>query len=122
MCAASLIIRCRALAFWLAPGPASAVDYNFGDFRLAPLEDPYSIRFQGGSTELTKEKIAQAIRFVGAAKEWKVASEADGRMELTLLVRGQHEVWLDASYDASGYSLRYLKSANLLYKIGRAHV
>ena len=68
------LLLCCTSAFWLShSGLAGAVDYSLGDFRLAPIEDPYSIRFQGGSTEMTKEKIAQAIRFVGAAKELKVA-------------------------------------------------
>lgn len=111
------LMQCCIFALWVAcSGLACAAGYDLGDMRLAPIDDPYRIRFQSGSAELTKEKIAQAIRFAGAARGWKVASEAEGRMELTILVRGQHEVAVEIDYDASGYSVRYVRSVNLLYK------
>lgn len=95
---------------------ARAAEADLGDPRLAPIDDPYSIRFQGGPPEVTKEKIAQAAKLIGTSRGWQVASETDGRMELTNLVRGQHEATIEIAYDANGYSVRYLRSVNLLYQ------
>jgi hypothetical protein len=93
----------------------AAAAADLGDPRLAPIDDPYSIRFQGGPPEVTKEKIAQALKLTGAARGWQVANEAEGRMELTNLVRSQHEATIEIGYDANGYTVRYLRSVNLLY-------
>lgn len=110
-------MSCWIFASWVAHSSlACAAGYDLGDVRLAPIDDPYSIRFQPGSSEVTKEKIAEAIKLIGTSRGWTVASEADGRMGLKLLVRGQHEAAVQVEYDASGYSVRYLGSVNLLYR------
>jgi hypothetical protein len=112
----SMMICCTVALCLTQSGLARAANADLGDSRLAPLDDPYSVRFQGGPPEVTREKIAQAIKSIGATRGWTVAREAEGRMDLTLLVRGQHEASVEVEYDASAYSLRYVRSVNLLYR------
>src|SRR6266571_4257104 len=70
---------------------AHAAKYDLGSPRLALIDDPVQVQFQGGA-EASKEKFRQAIAFITASKDWSIASESDGRMELTRTVRGQHFV------------------------------
>lgn len=104
-----LVFTLGLLQFGFARAAAEA---DLGDTRLLPIDDPWSVRFQG---EVGKEKIAQAIKSIAGSREWTVASETEGRLNLTLLVRGQHEVTVEVDYDASAYSIRYVRSVNLLY-------
>ena len=106
-------IVCLAFALGILQfGPARTAEVDLGDSRLLPIDDPWSVRFQG---EVGREKIAQAIKSIAGSREWTVASEAEGRINLTLLVRGQHEVTVEVDYDVSAYSIRYVRSVNLLY-------
>ncbi len=94
---------------------ARAAGYDLGSFRQALIDDPVRVQVQGGA-ELGKEKFRQAVAPIAASKDWKIANEADGRMELTRTVRGQHFVRVELTYDARGYGVRYLESTNLLYE------
>ncbi len=94
---------------------AHAAKYDLGSPRLALIDDPVQVQFQGGA-EASKEKFRQAIAFITASKDWSIASESDGRMELTRTVRGQHFVKVELTYDPRGFRVRYLESTNLLYE------
>jgi hypothetical protein len=102
-------------AILLSAPLARADGYDLGSFRQAVIDDPVRVQFQGGA-EPDKEKFRQAIAFIAASKDWKIANEADGRMELTRTVRGQHFVKVELTYDPRGFSVRYLESTNLLYE------
>jgi len=103
------------LAALLSAAFAQAAGYDLESFRLALIDDPVRVEFQGAA-EPNKEKFRQAVQFIGASKGWSIANEADGRMELTSTVRGQHFVKVELTYDPRGYRVRYLESTNLLYE------
>ncbi len=103
------------LATLLSAPFARAAGYDLESLRLALIDDPVRVEFQGAA-EPGKEKFRQAVQFIGASKGWSIANEADGRMELTRTVRGQHFVKLELTYDPRGYRVRYLESTNLLYE------
>jgi hypothetical protein len=94
---------------------AQAAGYDLQSLRQALIDDPVRVEFQGAA-EASKEKFRQAVQFIGASKGWTIANEADGRMELTRTVRGQHFVKVELTYDPRGYRVRYLESTNLLYE------
>jgi hypothetical protein len=92
-----------------------AEPYDLGAFRLAPIDDPWRIEFQGGAKQVTRQDIEQAVKIVGATRGWKAVNPTEGRMELTNVVR-EHTVSIELTYDATGYAIRYLQSTNLLYE------
>jgi hypothetical protein len=89
---------------------------GFSDSRLAVIDDPLRVEFQGGAGGLTPEKIRQVIAIVAPNRNWKLVSESDGRFELTRTVGNKHTMRIELIYDQSGYYIRYLQSINLLYK------
>jgi len=93
---------------------AYADTYYFGDFRIAPLKDPWQVEFQDGAKRVAQD-VEQAVRITGATRGWKVVNASEGRMELTNVVRDKHTMSIEVTYDASGYRIRYLQSTNLLY-------
>jgi len=110
--------RCIGLiAIVLLSGPLAVFGQSseFRDARLAVIDDPLRVEFQGGGA-LTKEKIRQVIAIVAPSRNWKLLSESDGRFELTRTVSDKHMMRIELSYDQRGYDIRYLESVNLLYK------
>jgi hypothetical protein len=93
-----------------------AESYYLGGFRLAPIDDPWRVEFQGGTKQVTRQDIEQAVRIVGATRGWKLVDTTEGRMELTNLVRDRHRMSIEVTYDATGYVIRYLQSTNLDYE------
>ncbi len=100
----------------LTPLAVLAQSSQFSDSRLAAIDDPLRTEFRAGAGEPTKEKTRQVIAIVAASKDWKTLSESDGRFELTRTVSGKHTMRIELTYDQGGYAIRYLDSANLLYK------
>jgi len=98
--------------------PARA--YDFGDRRLAPLEDPVRVEFPAGAAP-SAEKLREVVATVAPAHEWRVASSAGGRVELERSVRGKHMLRVALDQDARGYSLRYLESLNLMHRDFEPH-
>jgi hypothetical protein len=110
------LVRLCSVALLLSQGFAvHAEPYNLGSFRLAPIDDPWRIEFQGGAKQVTRQDIEQALKIVGATRGWKAADPTEGRMELTNVVR-EHTVSIELTYDTTGYGIRYLQSTNLLYE------
>jgi hypothetical protein len=105
-CVVALCLGQAALAY--------ADNYHLGDFRLAPLNDPWQVEFQGGAKRATQD-VEQAVRITGATRGWKVVNAGEGRMELTNVVRDKHAMSIEVTYGATGYRIRYLQSTNLLY-------
>jgi hypothetical protein len=103
------------LAALLSATFAQAAGYDLESLRLALIDDPVRVEFQGGA-ESDKEKFRQTIAIIAASKGWNVANESDGRMELTRTVRGQHFVKVELTHDPRGFRVRYLESSNLLYE------
>ncbi len=111
----SCLVRLCCVALLLSPGlVVHAEPYNLGAFRVAVIDDPWRIEFQGGTKQATREDFEQAVKIVGATRGWKVANSTEGRMELTNAIR-EHTMSIELTYDASGYGIRYLQSTNLLY-------
>jgi len=102
-----------ALALVLA-APAYA-DYDFGDPRLAPLDDPVRVEFSAGAAP-SAEKLREVVATVAPPREWRVLSHSAGPVELERNVRNKHMVRVALDQDAHGYSLRYLQSVNLMYR------
>jgi len=99
----------------LSQGLAARADsYRLG-FRLAPIDDPWRIEFQPGAKQVAASAFEQVVKIAGATKGWKVVSAAEGRMELTNVIR-EHTMSIEMTYDASGYGIRYLRSTNLKYE------
>ncbi|HET7200916.1 MAG TPA: hypothetical protein VFI80_08925 [Burkholderiales bacterium] len=99
----------------LSQGLAAHADsYRLG-FRLAPIDDPWRIEFQPGAKQVTGSDFEQVVRIAGATQGWKVVTAAQGRMELTNVIR-DHTMSIEMSYDTNGYGIRYLRSTNLKYE------
>src|SRR5712672_2693210 len=110
------LARLCSLSLLLSQGlVAHAEPYNLGSFRLAVIDDPLRIEFQGDAKPLTRQDLEQVAKIVGATRGWKVANSTEGRMELTNAIR-EHTMSIELSYDATGYGIRYLQSTNLLYE------
>jgi hypothetical protein len=110
------LARLCSLSLLLSQGlVAQAEPYNLGAFRVAVMDDPWRIEFQGGTKQATREDFEQAVKIVGATRGWKVANSTEGRMELTNVIR-EHTISIELTYDATGYGIRYLQSTNLLYE------
>src|SRR5260221_14777411 len=77
----SRLIRLCSLSLLLSQGlVAHAEPYNLGAFRLAPLDDPWRIEFQGGAKPVTRQDIEQAVKIVGATRGWRGINPTEGRM------------------------------------------
>src|SRR5882762_10961749 len=110
------LARLCSLSLLLSQGlVAHAEPYNLGSFRLAVIDDPWRIEFQGDAKPLTRQDLEQVVKIVGATWGWKVANSTEGRMELTNVIR-EHTMSVELTYSATGYGIRYLKSTNLLYE------
>jgi len=108
------MVRACTLALLLAPcALARAESYDLG-FRLTLIDDPVRVEFQKGAAVPTPDNFPQVIRIAAATRGWKVATQAEGRMELTNVVR-DHTMSVELVYDETGYRLRYMQSTNLLY-------
>ena len=109
--------RLAALALLtLALGVTARADnYDFGDRRLAPLEDPVRVEFPAGAAP-SVEKLREVVAAVAPSREWRVASQSDGRIELERSVRNKHMLRVELRHDARGFGLRYLESVNLMYR------
>ncbi len=110
------LVRLCTLALLLSQGlVAHAEPYNLGASRVAVIDDPWRIEFQDGTKQVTRQDFEQVVRIVGATQGWKVVDSTEGRMELMKVIR-DHTMSIAASYDATGYGIRYLQSTNLLYE------
>lgn len=69
--------------------------------------------------ELTLEAIAQAIRAAGASQPypWTASGESPGVVQLTTLVRGKHTVVVNVTFDTRTYSINYVSSIDMNYKV-----
>jgi hypothetical protein len=64
---------------------------------------------------LQPEQIKSAIQLAGGAKNWAIASQADGKLLGTLHVRGKHTIVVEIAYTADKYSLQYRDSTNMKF-------
>ena len=95
--------------------PAHADSYDFGDRRLAPLEDPVRVDFPAGAAP-SAEKLREVVAAVAPSREWRVVSQSEGRMQLERSVRNKHMLRVELRHDERGFGLRYLESLNLMYR------
>jgi hypothetical protein len=110
------LIRGFALVLLLASSTlAWAEGYYLGRLRLALIDDPVRIEFQSGAAVPTLDTLQQAIKSGAAAQGWKITNQTDGRMELLRIVRDEHTMIIEVTYDPTGYRVRYLQSTNLMY-------
>jgi len=112
-------MRVLALVFGLlAAGAASAQTTAFRDERLAPIEDPLRVEFAAAAAELDAQRLGQAITLAAEAADWQIVSQVPGRLELRHTVSDRYVAFVALSYDATGATIRYVNSANLLYAEG----
>ena len=104
-----------ALALAAAIPARADTNYDFGDVRLAPLADPVQVSYAAGAAP-SAEKLREVVAVVAPSRDWRVVSQADGRMELERNVRNKHEMRVELLYDERGFRLRYLSSVNLMYR------
>ena len=93
---------------------AARADYDFGDRRFAPLEDPVRVEFVAGAVP-SAEKLRDVVASVAPAHEWRLV-QSGGRFELERSVRNKHMLRVALEQDTRGFSLRYIESLNLLYR------
>lgn len=74
--------------------------------------------FQGTATSRTKAQVEKAIITGAADRGWVTVKGADGHIQATLYVR-QHMIKVDIIYDANGYTIKYVDSANMKYNANR---
>lgn len=94
---------------------ARAENYDFGDRRLAPLEDPVRVEYPAGAAP-SAEKLREVVAAVAPSREWRVVSQSDGRVQLERSVRNKHMLRVELRHDERGFALRYLESVNLMYR------
>jgi hypothetical protein len=95
--------------------PARADNYDFGDRRLAPLEDPVRVEYPAGAAP-SAEKLREVVAAVAPSREWRVVSQSEGRMQLERSVRNKHMLRVELRHDERGFGLRYRESLNLMYR------
>lgn len=71
----------------------------------------------GSGQALSKDQVRQAIMAAAGNKQWSVSGQADGKMNVTLNVRGKHTVVVEISYTPTAYSLIYRDSSNMKYTV-----
>ena len=99
----------------MALAAAARADYDFGDRRLAPMEDPVRLEFAAGAAP-SAEKLREVVAAVAPSRQWRIASQASGRIELERSVRNKHMLRVALEHDARGLRLRYVESLNLMYR------
>src|SRR6218665_681439 len=100
-----------ALVVLLATAPAHAA-------RQAPLLEPARVLLQSTDGQaLTVEKVRSAILMGAQPLGWAVSKDAPGVLELSYNKQNKHYVVVRATYDATGYLLRYVSSTNLNYEL-----
>jgi hypothetical protein len=108
-------MRSLLFAVVMALAAPARADYDFGDRRLAPLEDPVRVEFPAGAAP-SPEKLREVVAAVAPSREWRVVSQPAGRLELERSVRNKHMLRVELRYDERGFDLRYLESLNLMYR------
>jgi hypothetical protein len=109
------LIRLCVVGLLFVPLTVFGAPPEFNEERLAQIDDPLRVAFPAARVAADKEKIRQAIAVAAASRSWKIESEVDGRMELSVLVRDKHMARVELAYDVAGYRIRYLDSRNLRY-------
>ena len=98
------------LLLWM--GAVLAQVAEFRDFRLVRIDDPLQVEF---TSAIDPSALKRAITAAAAGKDWQVATDSQGQLELTRTVSNKHSMRVALILQPRGYSIRYLSSANLLY-------
>lgn len=80
-----------------------------------PIDDPLRVDFPPGAG-LSEAKVEEGVRSGANYRGWRVESEVPGGMILTTTVANKHTATVEVTYTSGGYTLRYLRSGNLLYR------
>lgn len=84
--------------------------------REAPLQDSGRIAVVSPSaTPVTQEMVRSAIITASQKRDWQVTKDEPGKLTLKYDKQGKHIAIVEASYDATGFELKYLESTNLNY-------
>lgn len=81
-----------------------------------PLIEPARIELAASSANADVEAVKNAIVVGGAVLNWTVVSSEPGKLRLQFSKQGKHIVVVDATYDATGYQLKYVSSTNMKYE------
>lgn len=60
-------------------------------------------------------QVGQAIQAAAGAKNWTIATQSDGNLLATLVVRNKHTIVVEIAYAADKYSLKYKSSVDMNY-------
>jgi hypothetical protein len=66
----------------------------------------------------TLEQVKQAVFSAAAARSWTLQEQGPGRVLATLHVRGKHTASVLIVYSAQAFSITYVDSVNLNYRMG----
>jgi len=80
------------------------------------LIEPERVALASGAKALTADMVKQAIVRGGATREWTVAGDQPGKLQLKYNKQNKHEVVVDVSYDVAGFQIRYAGSTNMKYE------
>lgn len=108
--------RLAWLALVLASTAAAQNTVNFGDPRLAPMDDPLRVVFQPGTEPPSQDRLRQTIAIIVASRGWRVESENASGWDLVREVRGKHTARTKLACERGGCALRYVDSEHLLYR------
>ncbi len=103
-----------AVAVFSLPVPAQAQS-QFGDRRLAMIEDPLHVKFAGDAGKLTRQQMRQAIEMAALVREWRIVNASDDKFELTTIKNGKHFLHVIVPYSETGFEIRYLESTDMMY-------
>lgn len=77
----------------------------------APLIEPARVELSADNTDV--DRVKNSIIKAATERAWKVIEDQPGLLTLELTVRNKHVVAVNAAYDAKGYQLSYVSSANM---------
>lgn len=88
----------------------------------APVENHENVPVpRSAERAISEDDVKRAIVTAAKLRGWVTTTEAPGRLQLDLDIRGKHRATVEVRYDAKAYSIKYLNSINLRYKDGMIH-
>lgn len=107
--------RCLLAMVLLWAPLAAQAQSQFGDRRLAMIEDPLQVTFAGGPGKLTRQQMRQAIELAALVREWRILNVSDERFELSTIRNGKHFLHVVVPYSETGFEIRYVESLDMMY-------
>lgn len=94
---------------------AAQAQSQFGDRRLAMIEDPLQVTFVADAGKLSRQQMRQAIELAALVREWRILNASDEKIELSTIKNGKHFLHVVVPYSETGFEIRYLESVDMMY-------